>query len=186
MKTTIYTLTLLLSILCTSCSKDSDKDKKTDDQLYFEYTIDGKEVKLAPEDVLTSFNQFSATDIEFKIFAGKEKGPQLVLTIVSDISKPSRTPNGTPEASGKLVQGSVSLQDYPEGYTLNNYDYLLSPKPAVVADAIVITGSELVEKQGRIITGTINTTMLDRPNPRKDPNIKAYVIKGKFRILHKL
>lgn len=154
------------------------------DEIYFDFSIDGKEFHLTAADILTSYNEFG-TDKEFKIFAGKDGGPNLVLNLVSDMSKPSSTPNGTPQSSDKLGQGSVSLQNYPvKGLTFNSYDYLLDPKPTVIPDAILITNSEKVEDKGRIITGTINVIVRGGENKQNDPAIKDYVIKGKFRIMH--
>ncbi len=154
------------------------------DEIYFDFSIDGKEFHLTEADILTSYNEFGA-DKEFKIFAGKDGGPNLVLNLVSDMSKPSNTPNGTPQSSDKLGQGSVSLQNYPtKGLTFNSYDYLLNPKPQVIPDAIVITNSEKVGDKGRIITGTINVIVRGGENKQNEPAIKDYVIKGKFKIMH--
>lgn len=192
-RTLSLVLILSFTILC-SCNSNNGKDATTskgqnenteNNDLYFNYSIDGKEISVDTNDILTSYNEFGATDREFKVFAGKDGETSLVLTIVSDMSKPSNTPNGTPNAAEKLVQGSVSLQNYPtKGFTFNSYDYLLNPKPAVIPDAIVITKSEKVGEVARILTGTINVTVRGGENKQHDPNIKDYVIKGKFRIKH--
>lgn len=186
-------LALLMAILC-SCNgqQNSTSDQATtagqsakSEELYFNYSIDGKEISLDSNDILTTYNEFSASDREFKIFAGKEAGPNLLLTLVADMSKPSSTANGSPNAGDKLGQGSVSLQNYPtKGLTFNSYDFLLNPKPAVIPDAIVITSSEKIGEIGRIISGTINVTVRGGENKQNDPAIKDYVIKGKFRIKH--
>lgn len=165
-------------------TKNEIDTKSQGEDYYFDFSIDGKEFHLTGEDILTSYNEFGA-DKEFKIFAGKDGGPNLVLNLVSDMSKPSSTPNGTPESSGKLGQGSVSLQNYPaKGLTFNSYDYLLNPKPVVIPDAILITNNEKVEDKGRILIGTINVIVRGGENKQNDPAIKDYVIKGKFRIMH--
>lgn len=190
-KFAILLIALVCPILFSCNSNTSTTEDKTstnvdskNDELYFDFSIDGKEFHLTEADILTSYNEFGA-DKEFKIFAGKDEGPNLILNLVSDMSKSSNTPNGTPESSGKLGQGSVSLQNYPvKGLTFNSYDYLLDPKPAVIADAIVITNSDKVEDKGRIITGTINVIVRGGENKQNDPAIKDYVIKGKFRIMH--
>lgn len=191
------TLSLMMSLLfailfgCntksgTAADDSTAKDQSSkNDELYFNYSIDGKEISLDTTDILTSYNEFSATDREFKIFAGKDEGPNLVLTLVSDMSKPSSTPNGSPNAGEKLVQGSVSLQNYPsKGFTFNSYDFLQNPKPTVIPDAIVITNSEKVGETARILTGTINVTVRGGENKQNDPAIKDYVVKGKFRVKH--
>ncbi len=154
-------------------------------ELYFDYSIDGKEISLDTTDILTSYNEFSTTDREFKLFAGKDEGPSLVLTLTADMSKPSHTDNGSSEAGNKISQGSVSLQNYPsKGLTFNSYDFLLNPKPIVIPDAIVITNSEKVGETARILTGTINVIVRGGENKENDPSIKDYVIKGKFCIKH--
>lgn len=186
-------IAIMICIVCTmlfACnsntetSKESNETKASGDGYYFDFSIDGKEFHLTENDILTSYNEFG-TDKEFKIFAGKEEGPNLVINLVSDMSKPSNTPNGTPNSADKLGQGSVSLQNYPQkGLTFNSYDYLLNPKPEVIPDVVVITNSEKVGDKGRIITGTINVMVKGGENKQNDPAIKDYVIKGKFRIMH--
>lgn len=187
----VFLFSFLLFTVIFGCNSDNSQKMATNelasktDELYFTYSIDGKEINLDATDILTSYNEFSATDKEFKIFAGKEEGPNLVINLVADMSKPSTTPNGTPNSSDKLGQGSVSLQNYPQkGLTFNSYDYLLNPKPEVIPDAVVITSSEKVGDKGRIITGTINVMVRGGENKQNDPAIKDYVIKGKFRIMH--
>lgn len=181
-------MTLMLGLIF-GCSgnkmqQESAKSEKSE-AFYFEYTIDGEAYTLDTTDILTTYNEFSATDREFKIFAGKEQGPNLVITLISDLSKPSSTANGSPEAGSKLNQGSVSLQNYPtKGFTFNSYDYLLNPKPEIIADAVVITNSEQLGEIGRILTGTINVVVRGGENKQNDPAIKDYTIKGKFRIKH--
>ena len=187
----VFLFSFLLFTVIFGCNSDNSQKTATNelpsnsDELYFIYSIDGKEINVDVTDILTSYNEFSATDREFKIFAGKEEGPSLVVNLVVDMSKPSSTPNGTPNSSDKLGQGSVSLQNYPQkGLTFNSYDYLLNPKPAVIKDAVVITSSEKVGDKGRIISGTINVTVKGGENKQNDPAIKDYVIKGKFRVMH--
>lgn len=184
---------LIFSISCTmlfACNGNkqtattANDNKQNNEGYYFDFSIDGKEFHLTEEDILTSYNEFGK-DKEFKIFAGKEEGPNLVINLVSDMSKPSSTPNGTPNSSDKLGQGSVSLQNYPQkGLTFNSYDYLLDPKPVVIPDAVVITSSEKVENKGRIIKGTINVIVRGGENKQNDPTIKDYTVKGNFRIMH--
>lgn len=157
---------------------DNAVAEKTAD-LYFDYSIDGKPEKVNPDNITTTYNQFSATDREFKIFAGNDNGPQLLLTIVSDMSKASSTPSGSKEAGNKLFQGSVSLQDYPtKGTTLNNYDGFINPKPEPVGDAIIISSSEVKGDKGRIITGSFKTKVENTADK------KSIALEGKFRIFY--
>jgi ABC-type oligopeptide transport system substrate-binding subunit len=184
-KTLSLALMLSLAILfsCNNKSGTNSAQNAKNDEFYFDYSIDGKEISLDTTDILTSYNEFSATDREFKVFAGKDAGPNLVLTLTADMSKPSHTANGSAEAGDKISQGSVSLQNYPsKGFTFNSYDYLLNPKPTVIPDAIVITNSEKMGETARILTGTINVIVRGGENKENDPAIKDYVIKGKFRI----
>lgn len=191
MKTQFILMISLLLFAFNSCTKNSSKDlgkeniKTKNNDFYFNYSIDGQTFKVAEDDILTTYNEFSATQKEFKIFAGKDQERSLVLTIVSDMSKPSTTPNGSSEAGNALSQGSVSLQNYPEkGSTFNSYDFLLNPKPIVIPNAITITKSEAFEDKGRIITGTIDVIVHGGDNKQNDPNIKDYTIKGNFRLKH--
>ncbi len=147
---------------------------------YFEYAIDGKLFRVNPDDILTSYNSYQEKT-EFKIFAGTEGSPQLVLTIPHDMSNPSNTASGSPEPGNSISQGSVSLQDYPtKGNTFNSYDFMANPKQAPTPDAIVITASEKLGEEGRIITGTINVSTISG----NDPTSKPYKITGKFKIKH--
>jgi len=162
---------------------EAEKMASQNDSYYFDFTVDGKSLHVKESDILTTYNDFGGKT-EFKIFAGAEGEPQLVLTIPNDMSKPSSTPSGSPEAGSSIAQGSLSLQGYPQkGYTFNNYDFLANPKPAPVPDAILITASEKAGEEGRIITGTINTTTF-AGDPGTDPANKPYTITGKFRIKH--
>lgn len=183
---------IMIAASLISCSNSSpekataegaEKSAPSNDSYYFDFTVDGKPVHVKEGDILTTYNDFG-NKTEFKIFAGAEGEPQLVLTIPNDMSKPSSTPSGSPEAGSSIAQGSLSLQGYPQkGYTFNSYDFLANPKPAPVPDAILITASEKAGEEGRIITGTINTTTV-AGDPGTDPANKPYTITGKFRIKH--
>lgn len=189
-----YFLSITLIAAIMSCGNSSteksnataDNNQPSSKDFYFDYTIDGKEIHLTQDDILTTYNEFEdGKKIEFKIFAGKENGPQLLLTIPTNMSKPSTTPNGSPEPGNSISQGSVSLQAYPKKeFTFNSYDFLVNPKPAPKADAIIITNSEKLGDDARVITGTINTTVLGGENKSNDPDIKDRAIVGKFRIKH--
>lgn len=105
-------------LLCLSCSKteaiqsgEEINPKENTNEFYFDYSIDGKAFSVNEDDILTTYNEFGATQKEFKIFAGKDQERSLILTITSDMSKPSTTPNGSAEAGNPLSQGSVSLQN---------------------------------------------------------------------------
>ena len=173
-----------------SCNKSQNKmegnevkSTESTDDFYFNYTVDGKAFQVEQDDVLTTYNEFSATQKEFKIFAGKDQEQSLVLTITSDMTKPSTTPNGSSEPGNALSQGSVSLQNYPEkGFTFNSYDFLLNPKPAVIPNAITITKSETFTDKGRILTGKIDVIVRGGENKQNDPKIKDHTIKGDFRV----
>jgi len=186
----IFLISAIVSVI--ACGNSNEKapataadNSSTGKGLYFDYTIDGKEVHVAADDILTTYNQFGKDKIEFKIFAGKENGPQLLLTIPQNMSKPSNTANGSPELGNPISQGSVSLQGYPKKeHTFNSYDFLINPKPAPIAGAIIVTSSEKEGEVARIITGTINTTVLGGENKGNDPDYKDKKIVGKFRIRH--
>ncbi len=168
----------------TSTQKSSAEANTTKEEgFYFTYSIDGKEFSLDTEnDILTSFNTFKDKSV-FKIFAGKETGPNLIVTIPSNLKANVSVPSGAVEPGNEIAQGSVSLQDYPEkGYTFNSYDFMSSTKQAPVADAIVVTDIKAVSNKEKIITGNINVTTVAGSSAGNDPENKPYVIKGKFRI----
>ena len=189
----LLALLLITSFITESCNNDktsgstantaSSEAEKPKDGFYFTYTIDGKEITLnVDEDVITSFNTFKDKSV-FKIFAGKENGANLVLTIPSDLKNTISVPSGSAEAGDEIAQGSVSLQGYPEnGYTFNSYDFLDAQKQKPVADAIVITEATAINTKEKIIAGTINVTTVTGANFKNDPAVKSYEIKGKFRI----
>ena len=84
----------------------------------------------------------------------------------------------------KILTGSVSLQDYPEkNTTCNSYNSSLPEATPVIADAIVITGSEKEGDTARIITGSFHAKLYSdiKENQNK---YTEHVIKGKFRIRH--
>jgi len=192
MKKHFIFLAALLLFAFSSCNKSESKktanenlNTESTDDFYFNYSIDGKNFKVSEEDILTTYNEFSPTQKEFKIFAGKDQERSLVLTIISDMSKPSSTPNGSAEPGNVLSQGSVSLQNFPaKSFTFNSYDSSLTPAPEVIPNAINITKSEPFNDKGRIITGTIDAIVRGGDNKQNDPNIKDYVIKGNFRVKH--
>ncbi len=190
MKFIFFVPVCAIIILLASCGNaSSEATTKTDEtekpsypkeDYYFEYAIDGKPFRVSTDDILTSYNSYQGKS-EFKIYAGTEGSPQLVLTIPHDMSKPSSTASGSPEAGNSISQGSVSLQDYPtKGNTFNSYDFMANPKQAPTPDAIVITASEKLGEEGHIITGTINVSLISG----NDPANKPYKITGKFKIKH--
>lgn len=153
--------------------------------LYFDFTVDGNAVHVDAADVSTSYHEFSPGVGVFKVYAGKEGGTQLALTIPGDLSKPLSVPSGSKTPGDEIFQGSVSLQGFPKhGLTFNNYDGFIDPKPEPVADAIVVTASEKVGEEGRIISGTIKTTTVGDA-ASSDPELKPYAVAGKFRVKHK-
>lgn len=193
----IFSLTFLFcSFVLVGC--DSKEAVKSDasipteaavpktEKLYFELAIDGQQaLQINSEDISTSYNEFGADDKVFRIFAGKEGGTQLVITVPHDIQSPSTTPSGSNEAGSKIFQGSLSLQGFPsKEYTFNNYDGIADPAIPVVPDAVVITESQLAEDKSIILAGTFNTVALGGSNPKNDPNVKDYKVSGKFKIKH--
>jgi hypothetical protein len=168
----------------TGATATAQNDAPAGKALYFDYSIDGKEMHVLAEDILTSYNVTSA-DTVFKIFAGKDGGITLLLTIPRNMAKPSTTPSGSPDFKYNITQGSVSLQNYPDkNFTSNNFNTTYPATAIPVPDAIVVTSSETDGTEGRIITGTINTKTFGDEDPAKEPSPKDHIIKGKFRIKH--
>jgi hypothetical protein len=189
-KSFIVAVAVIMSFSCNNAGSTNTstaptvESNTTGKALYFDFTLDGKEIHIPAEDILTSYN-VTSTDTVFKVFAGKDGGLSLVLTIPHDMAKPSTTPSGSPDFKYNITQGSVSLQNYPEkNFTSNNFNTTYPATAIPVPGAIVVTASEKDGTDGRIITGTINTKTFGDEDPSKEPSSKDHVIKGKFRIKH--
>ncbi|MDZ4793745.1 MAG: hypothetical protein SGI83_05645 [Bacteroidota bacterium] len=172
-----------------ACNTNTGSDKTTDSKtthsgdLYFDYTIDGKEMHVDAADIMSTYRA-NNTDTVFTIHAGKEDGTTLLLTIPHDMTNPSTTPSGSPDLKMNISQGSASLQNYPEkNYTSNSFNGTYPEKSPVITDAIVVTTTEARGEEGRIITGTFNIKTYS-DNKETDPKNTDHVIKGKFRIKH--
>jgi hypothetical protein len=175
-----------------SCNDGADKNTTTSNSgkssastgdLYFDYTIDGKEMHVDAADIMSTYRA-NNTDTVFTIHAGKEDGTTLLLTIPHDMTKPSTTPSGSPDPKMNISQGSASLQNYPEkNYTSNSFNGTYPEKSPVITDAIVVTTTEAQGEEGRIITGTFNIKTYS-DNKETDPKNTDHVINGKFRIKH--
>jgi hypothetical protein len=79
----------------------------------------------------------------------------------------------------------VSLQNYPEkNLTFNSFNTGEPTAAIEVPDAVVISSSEKIGNEYRIITGLIHVKLFGDDNKLKDPAIKDREITGKFRIQH--
>ena len=153
------------------------------ENFYFTFTVDGKEINIKPDDVSTSYN-VALKKPTFKILAGNYGEISVVLTTTADMTKPSSTPSGSTNYDEQITQGSVSLQNYPEkNYIFNSFDTGAAATSIPVPNAFAITKSERVA-DGRIFTGTFEVKVFGGDNKKDDPNIKDRVIKGKFRVKH--
>ena len=164
---------------CNNTTGDNTTDSKSTNSgdLYFDYTIDGKEMHADAA--------ANKTDTVFHLLTLAENDPALGFTIPHDMSKPSITPSGS--LDWNYPGGSVTLFHYPEkdinSFSFNN---IYPERTPVIPDAIVITSSEKQGEEARIITGTFNfKTYYEEYKGRETKQIE-HVIKGKFRIKHKL
>jgi hypothetical protein len=189
-KNLILILCLMVSTFF-SCNSKTEKSTNTSaiteevsqDDFYFTFTIDGKEINIKPDDVSTSYNN-ALKKPTFKILAGNYGEISLVLTTTADMTTPSSTPSGSTNYDEQITQGSVSLQNYPEkNYVFNSFDKGSPATSTPVPDAFVITKTEKVS-DGRIITGTFNVKVFGGDNKKNDPNIKDRMVVGKFRVKH--
>lgn len=187
----IFATAIASTILCscnnndtatTNASTEKTSEVKND-ELYFDYTLDGKEMHVDEADLHATYAQTTNSN-KFSIYVGKESGTQLLLTIPRDMTKPSTTPSGSADYNENITQGSVSLIDYPEkNYTSNSYNSTYPETTPVMPAAIVITSSEKLGEDARIITGTFNVkTYGDKSH--NDPKSTDHVLVGKFRIKH--
>jgi len=170
----------------TTDSKSSDSENSglsNSGDLYFDYTLDGKEMHVDANDIMSTYRA-NNTEKVFSIHAGKDGGTTLLLTIPQDMTMPSTTPSGSSDYKMSITQGSASLQNYPEkNYTSNSFNSTYPEKSPVIPDAVVITSTEKQGEDARIITGTFNTKTYGE-NKESDPKQTDHIIKGKFRIKH--
>jgi hypothetical protein len=184
----ILCLTLSTFYSCDSKTEKSTNKSETTEEVsqndfYFTFTIDGKEINIKPDDVSTSYNT-ALPKPTFKIMAGNYGEISLVLTTTADMTKPSSTPSGSTNFDEQITQGSVSLQNYPEkNYVFNSFDKGSPVTSTPMPNAFVITKTERVS-DGRIITGTFNVKVFGGDNSKNDPNIKDRMVVGKFRVKH--
>lgn len=167
-----------------SCNNNGTETKSdANEDLYFTFTIDGKEVSIPSEEVSTSYNVALKKPV-FKVFAGEYGKINLMLATTEDVTKPSSTPSGSTNLDDEIKQGSVSLQNFPEkNYTSNSFNTNFPESSIPVPDAIVITESKRYGDTHRIITGKINVKVFGG-DATNDPKVKDHMIVGKFRVKH--
>ncbi|MCP9763975.1 hypothetical protein [Lacihabitans soyangensis] len=184
MKNSIILILTLAFIGFLSCNNSGTESKSdTNEDLYFTFSIDGKEVSIPPEEVSTSYNTALKKPV-FKVFAGEYGKINLLLATTEDVTKPSSTPSGSKNFDDEITQGSVSLQNYPEkNYTSNSFNTNFPASSIPVPDAIVITESKRFGDTHRIITGKINVKVFGG-DATNDPKLKDHVIVGEFRVKH--
>jgi len=179
----LFAATTLFACNNTTGNKTTDNKTTNSGDLYFDYTIDDKEMHADAADISSNYTA-NKTDTIFHLDAhvGKEGDPALLLTVPHDMAKPSTTPSGSPYFKGYIIGGSATLLNYPEKdiRSFSFYDTYPEKSP-VIPDAIVITSSEKQGEEARIITGTFNLKTY-----RDNQETEVHVIKGKFRIKHKL
>ncbi len=152
----IFTTVFILSCRNTtgSATKPSDAEGRKKG-FYFDYILDGKESHADAADIVSTYYPYKHN--QFTIYAGKEDSVNVLLTVWRDIRKTSLTPSGSADPVMNIIQGSISLQDYPEkNYTSHSYNNSSPEATPIVPNAIVITGSEKEGDTARIITGTTN------------------------------
>jgi hypothetical protein len=172
---------LFAFILFATACNNSSAPENSKGETYFNFEVDGKSFSIKEENISSTYHDFN-DHTEFKIFAGADGAPSLILTIIAPMKGASSTPSGSEQPGNAISQGSVSLQNYPQkGETFNSYDFMDSNKSAPVADAINITSIEPDGKEASIIAGTVSTNTVASAN---DPLKKVYRITGKFKIRH--
>lgn len=184
-----FTIALIFLLSCNNNDSKSAKSETStsgtnanSSDLYFDYTIDGKEMHTNAADISSTYTE--STDTSLLIFAGADGATTVSLAIPYLISKPSTTPSGSSTIS-KINRGSIALNNYPEkGYVSSSYDGTYPEKTPITPDAIVITSTEKKGEDATIITGTFNTKTYS-DNKETDPKNTDHIIKGKFRIKHK-
>ncbi len=94
----LFAATTLFACNNTTSDKTTDSKSTNSDDLYFDYTIDGKEMHVDAADISSTYSA-NKTDTVFHLnaHAGKEDDPALLLTVPHDMAKPSTTPSGSPD-----------------------------------------------------------------------------------------
>ena len=185
MKNSIILIITFAFIGFLSCNNSgTETQSATNEDLYFTFTIDGKEtVSFPAEEISTSYNNALKKPV-FKVFAGEYGKINLLLATTENVTKPSSTPSGSTNFDDEIKQGSVSLQNYPEkNYTSNSFNTNFPESSIPVPDAIVITESKRFGDTHRIITGKINVKVFGG-DATNDPKVKDHMIVGKFRVKH--
>ncbi len=180
----ILSITVILIGFLSWNNSGGESKSVNNEELYFTFTIDGKEVVNIPsEEISTSYNVALKKPV-FKVFAGEYGKINLLLATTEDVTKPSSTPSGSKNFDDEITQGSVSLQNYPEkNYTSNSFNTNFPESSIPVPDAIVITESKRFSDTHRIITGKINVKVFGG-DATNDPKVKDHIIVGKFRVKH--
>ena len=191
MKKNTFLFICLMLLIIFSCNSKTEKVTNTSeskeeisqDDFYFIFTVDGKEIVLNPLDVSTSYNSYLKKPT-FTIYAGKDGEITVMLVTTADMAKPSSIPSGSIDYDEQITQGSVSLQNYPQkNYVFNSFNTGSPTTSTPIPNAFVITKTERVS-DGRIITGTFNVKVFGGDNKQNDPNIKDRMVVGKFRVKH--
>jgi len=157
----VFVIHVLAAVFIFSCRNTTDSTVKTPgseaaiQNFYFDYIIDGREKHIDAADIVS--NYYPSKHNTFTIYAGEVDSALASLTVSRDIRKPSVTPSVAQDPNMNILTGSVSLQDYPEkNTTCNSYNNSSPEATPVIADAIVITGSEKEGDTARIITGSLH------------------------------
>lgn len=193
MKKTFTIAFTIAMISLLSCKNNDSKSTKSEtsttgtsansSDLYFDFTVDGKEIHIDADDISSTYTE--SVDTSLLIFAGAEDATKISLAIPYLLSKPSTTPSGSTNSASKINHGSIELSNYPEkGYKSSSHDGVYPEKTPITPDAIVITSTEKEGEEATIITGTFNTKTYGY-NKETDPKSTDHIIKGKFRIKHK-
>lgn len=187
-----YVISVLAALFIFSCRNPTGSAIKFSDSeslrpaavqsFYFDYILDGKEMHTDAADIVSTYYPYKHNT--FTMYAGKDDSVLVLLTICGDTRKPSVSPSGSADPKMNIPMGSVSLQDYPEKNTTCNSYYGSSPeRTPVIADAIVIIGSEKEGDTARIITGSFHAKTYSDNSKNLNKNAEHF-IKGKFRIRH--
>ena len=185
----IHVLAALFILSCRnitgSALSTSDEEKLSSlekQSFYFDYILDGKEMHVNADEIVSAY--YPDKNKTFTIYAGKDDSVLVLLTVGRDIRKPSVTPSGSANPKMNIPMGSVSLQDSPEKNNESHSYNSTSPEGTpVIADAIVITGSQKEGDTARIITGSFHAKTY-RGSKETGDEYTEHVIKGKFRIRH--
>jgi len=197
-----FLIAVLVFLLAACVNRRSDQQEKTEqtagsqktlpvtdtlpDEPQFNFTLDGKEYRVLPDDLMTSY---SATDTSINISARPNDSLGLLIVLPHAVKNSSfNVPTGYSSINTKIafseelaVVPTVTLSGYPlKDVSFNNlYDGY--HKKEVKPDAVTVTAFRQQEGRSWILKGRIHTRLLKNVYEGKNNAYNHdYELQGQF------